>query len=177
MNGKYQQGSQDNPLDKLKRELGSKPITQFSERELFHPDGYASKVMDYINTSKERKVKITSVQLRKIFHEFKAIVDGLKRENDSRPSEAIEKAMGRLYRLYAILEYQTRREVLDKDFKEIMFKLFDNIEREVNKAKGEIEEAKKEGKEEREKDKEIKDKVIKVFDKGSRLFNGYGSLL
>jgi CRISPR/Cas system CSM-associated protein Csm2 small subunit len=37
--------------------------------------------------------------------------------------------MGRLYKLYAILEYQTKRGVLNEDFKDLMFKLFDNIER------------------------------------------------
>jgi len=171
MNGKNQQRDQMNPIEELIWKLENKAITEFTEKDIFHPKGHASKVMEYINNDKNTKhrVKITSVQLRRIFHEFKAIVDGLKRENDNRPIEAIEKAMGRLYRLYAILEYQTRREVLDRDFKEIMFKLFDNIEREVNKVKKEIEEAKKGGKEEREKDKEIKDKVIKVFDKAHDL--------
>jgi hypothetical protein len=61
--------------------------------------------MGYINNP-EQRVKITSVQLRRIFHEFKTIVDGLKKENkkemDADPNKAIEKAMGRLYRLYAI---------------------------------------------------------------------------
>jgi len=117
MNGKHQQGGQDNPLERLKQELRSREITQFSERELFHPDGYASKVMGM------KENKITSVQLRKIFHEFKAIVDGLKKGDN------LDKAMGRLYKLYAILEYQTKRGVLNEDFKDLMFKLFDNIER------------------------------------------------
>jgi len=170
MNGRYQQRDQMNPIEELIRKLEGrekedKPITDLlNDRDIFHPEGYASKVMEYINSEKHR-VKLTSVQLRKVFHEFKAIVDGLKRENDSRPNEAIERAMGRLYRLYAILEYQAERGVLDRDFKKLMFKLFDSIERDVKKAKREIEQAKKEGKEEREKDKEIKDKVVKVFDK------------
>ncbi len=167
--GEHQQMERMDPIEKLIRKLENEAITEFKEKEIFHPNGCASKVMEYINNSKERKVKITSVQLRRIFHEFKAIVDRLKKESDSHINEAIERAMGRLYRLYAILEYQTRREVLDKGFKEIMFKLFDNIEREVNKARREIEEAKKEGKEEREKDKEIKDKVIKIFEKAHDL--------
>jgi CRISPR/Cas system CSM-associated protein Csm2 small subunit len=188
MNGKNQQGGQENPLEKLicgehqqtERmnpiekliwKLENEAITDFKEKEIFHPDGCASKVMEYINNSnsKERRVKITSVQLRRIFHEFKAIVDRLKKESDSRLNEAIERAMGRLYRLYAILEYQTRREVLDKGFKEIMFKLFNNIEREVEKVKKEIEGAKNEEKEEGEKDKEIRDKVIKIFEKAHDL--------
>ena len=117
MNGKYQQGSQDNPLEKLKQELRNRAITQFSERELFHPDGYASAVV--------RKANVTAVQLRKVFQEFKAIVDMLRKEKE----KGLEKAMGRLYKLYAILEYQTKRGVLNEDFKDLMFKLFDNIER------------------------------------------------
>jgi len=117
MSGKPQQGGQDNPLEKLKQELRNRAITQFSEKEIFHPDGYASAVV--------RKANITAVQLRKVFQEFKAIVDVLRKEKEN----GLEKAMGRLYKLYAILEYQAERGVLDKNFKDLMFKLFDNIER------------------------------------------------
>jgi len=119
MNRAYQ-GRQDNPLEDLKQELSRKAISQFTEREIFHPEGYAKKVMEMM----ERKnINITAVQLRKVFQEFKAIVDGL--ENDKN----LENAMKSLYKLYAILEYQAKRGVLDKDFKELMFTLFDNIER------------------------------------------------
>jgi len=119
MNRAYQ-GRQDNPLEDLKQELSRKAISQFTEREIFHPKGYAKKVMEMM----ERKnINITAVQLRKVFQEFKAIVDGL--ENDKN----LENAMKSLYKLYAILEYQAKRGVLDKDFKELMFRLFDNIER------------------------------------------------
>lgn len=117
MNGKHQQGGQDNPLEKLKQELRNRAITQFSEKEIFHPDGYASAVV--------KKANITAVQLRKVFQEFKAIVDVLRKEKEN----GLEKAMGRLYKLYALLEYQAERGVLDKNFKDLMFKLFDNIER------------------------------------------------
>jgi CRISPR type III-A-associated protein Csm2 len=115
MNGRHQQGSQENPLEKLKRELKNRAITQFSERELFHPNGHARAVVKDAN--------ITAVQLRKVFQEFKAIVDGLRKDNN------LEKAMGRLYKLYALLEYQAERGVLDRNFKNLMFELFDNIER------------------------------------------------
>jgi CRISPR type III-A-associated protein Csm2 len=115
MNGRHQQGGQDNPLEKLKRELRNRAITQFSERELFHPNGHARAVVKDAN--------ITAVQLRKVFQEFKAIVDGLRKDNN------LEKAMGRLYKLYALLEYQAERGVLDKNFKNLMFELFDNIEK------------------------------------------------
>jgi CRISPR type III-A-associated protein Csm2 len=139
MNGKYQQGDQMNPIKELiqkleGREKGDKPITDLlNDRDIFHPEGYASKVMKYINNSKEQKVKITSVQLRRVFYEFKTIVNELKKEKkkemNADPNKAIEKAMGRLYRLYAILEYQTNRGVLNEDFKRLMFALFNNIER------------------------------------------------
>jgi Protein of unknown function (DUF310). len=117
MNGRNQQGGQENPLEKLKQELKNRAITQFSEKEIFHPDGYANAVV--------KKANITAVQLRKVFQEFKAIVDVLRKEKE----KGLEKAMGRLYKLYAILEYQTKRGVLNEDFKDLMFKLFDNIER------------------------------------------------
>jgi len=115
MNGRHQQGGQDNPLEKLKRELSNRAITQFSERELFHPKGHAKAVVKDAN--------ITAVQLRKVFQEFKAIVDGLRKDNN------LEKAMGRLYKLYALLEYQAERGVLDRNFKNLMFELFNNIEK------------------------------------------------
>jgi CRISPR type III-A-associated protein Csm2 len=139
MNGKYQQRNQMNPIKELIRKLEGrekedKPITDLlSDRDIFHPEGYASRVMEYINNSKEQKVKITSVQLRRVFYEFKTIVNELKKEKkkevNADPNKAIERAMGRLYRLYAILEYQTNRGVLNEDFKRLMFALFNNIER------------------------------------------------
>jgi CRISPR type III-A-associated protein Csm2 len=139
MNGKYQQRDQMNPIKELIRKLEGrekedKPITDLlNDRDIFHPEGYASRVMEYINNSKEQKVKITSVQLRRVFYEFKTIVNELKKEKkkevNADPNKAIERAMGRLYRLYAILEYQTKRGVLNEDFKRLMFALFNNIER------------------------------------------------
>jgi CRISPR type III-A-associated protein Csm2 len=138
MNEKYQQRDQMNPIKELIRKLEGrekedKPITDLlNDRDIFHPEGYASKVMEYINNP-EQRVKITSVQLRRIFYEFKTIVNELKKEKkkemDADPNKAIERAMGRLYRLYAILEYQTKRGVLNEDFKRLMFALFNNIER------------------------------------------------
>ena len=139
MNGKHQQKEQMNPIKELiwkleGREKEDKPITDLlNDRDIFHPEGYASKVIEYINNSKEQKVKITSVQLRRVFYEFKTIVNELKKEKkkemNADPNKAIERAMGRLYRLYAILEYQTNRGVLNEDFKKLMFALFNNIER------------------------------------------------
>jgi CRISPR type III-A-associated protein Csm2 len=157
MNGRYQQRDQMNPIEELIRKLEGrekedKPITDLlNDRDIFHPEGYASKVMEYIN--KNSRVKIASVQLRRVFYEFKAIVDDLRREKkkgkEDDLNKAIERAMGRLYRLYAILEYQTGRGVLNKDFKELIFKLFDSIERER----------------EEEKERKEKDRVIEAFKK------------
>jgi CRISPR type III-A-associated protein Csm2 len=160
----YQQRDQMDPIKELIRKLEgkeegeekkekTKSITELlSERDIFHPDGYASKVMKYI-ISKNNRVKITSVQLRRVFYEFKAIVDDLRREKkkgkEDDLNKTIERAMGRLYRLYAILEYQTGRGVLNRDFKELMFKLFDSIEREI----------------EEEKERKEKDKIIEAFEK------------
>ena len=115
MNGRPQQRDQTDHIKELVRKLENKAITDFTEREIFHPDGHAKAVVKDAN--------ITAVQLRKVFQEFKAIVDGLRKDNN------LEKAMGRLYKLYALLEYQAERGVLDKDFKDLIFKLFDNIER------------------------------------------------
>jgi hypothetical protein len=115
MNGRNQQRDQTDHIKELIRKLESKAITDFTEREIFPPNGHASKVV--------KEAGVSSVQLRKVFQEFKAIVDGLRKDNN------LEKAMGRLYKLYALLEYQAERGVLDKNFKNLMFELFDNIER------------------------------------------------
>jgi CRISPR type III-A-associated protein Csm2 len=115
MNGRHQQRDQTDHIKELIRKLENKAITDFTEREIFHPDGHARAVVKDAN--------ITAVQLRKVFQEFKAIVDGLRKDNN------LEKAMGRLYKLYALLEYQAERGVLDRNFKNLMFELFDNIER------------------------------------------------
>jgi len=117
MNGRHQQRDQTDHIKELIRKLENKAITDFTEREIFHPNGHARAVVKDAN--------ITAVQLRKVFQEFKAIVDVLRKEKEN----GLEKAMGRLYKLYAILEYQTKRGVLNEDFKDLMFKLFDNIER------------------------------------------------
>ncbi len=103
-------------VKKLKEKLSNESIAEFSEKDIFHPEeGYVKKAIEDIN--------ITAVQLRKVFQEFKVIVDGLKKD------ESVDRALARLYKLYALLEYQAERGVLDKDFKELMFRLFDNIER------------------------------------------------
>jgi CRISPR type III-A-associated protein Csm2 len=115
MNGRHQQRDQTDHIKELIRKLENKAITDFTEREIFHPNGHARAVVKDAN--------ITAVQLRKVFQEFKAIVDGLRKDNN------LEKAMGRLYKLYALLEYQAERGVLDRNFKNLMFELFDNIER------------------------------------------------
>jgi len=113
------QGRQNKPLENLKQELSKIEISQLTEKEIFHPEGYAKRVVEKIN--------ITAVQLRKVFQEFKAIVDDLKN------GDKIEKAKAKLYKLYAILEYQAKRGVLDENFKEIMFMLFDKVEKSGSK--------------------------------------------
>jgi hypothetical protein len=105
MNGKTQQRNQEDPLRELREEIEKKPITKFTDKEIFHRNGHASRVA--------KKADVSSVQLRKVFQEFKAIVDVLKKEKEN----GLEKAMGRLYKLYALLEYQAERGVLDKDSK------------------------------------------------------------
>ncbi len=120
MNRIHQQRNQENPLIELIREIENKPITEFDERDIFHPEGHASKLAEIAD--------ISAVQLRKVFQEFKAIVDKLKKEKQGDPNEAIRRAMGRLYKLYAVLEYQTNRKVIRDYFKNYMFALFNNIE-------------------------------------------------
>ncbi|MFZ8831728.1 MAG: type III-A CRISPR-associated protein Csm2 [Thermodesulfobacteriaceae bacterium] len=94
-----------------------KGLKQFDLGELIKPNKYAHK----ISTS----LKLTRVQLRKIFTEFKTAYEMYKKGKDQYQIKA------RLYRLYPILQYQVNRNVIDNDFKELMWVILDSLDKDL----------------------------------------------
>ena len=105
--------------DKLRDFINSirkNPLSNFSVSELVKPDGYAASIAG--------QLKITRVQLRKIYSELKYICDRVKETGSLE-----EDTKTKLYMLYPILEYQKNRKVVDGRFVELMFALIDNLDR------------------------------------------------
>ncbi len=63
-------------IQKLLNELKNKNLGDFSLKDLLTPDGYAERVV--------KEAKLTRVQLRKIYAEFKRLEDMKKRKEKKR---------------------------------------------------------------------------------------------
>ena len=101
-------------IQKLLNELKNKNLGDFSLKDLLTPDGYAERVV--------KEAKLTRVQLRKNYAEFKRLEDMKKRK------EKDEVIKMEIYKLYPILQYQANRGLIDEDFKKLMFKILDGLE-------------------------------------------------
>ena len=116
-------GTEDSSGDKLKElidKLRNSAIANIPTYELVKPDGYASKIAG--------QLKITRVQLRKIYSELKYIF-----ERVSSVGRLEEDTRTKLYMLYPILEYQKNRGVIDGRFVNLMYALIENLERNETK--------------------------------------------
>ncbi len=87
-------------LNKLKALGGD--MSKLDDREIFHPEGYASKIVENLN--------LKGVQLRRFYSEIRNIYDRLQ-EGKKR-----EELRYHLYKLYAITQYQENRGVIRKEF-------------------------------------------------------------
>lgn len=110
-------GVVDEFLQKL-RELGG-DLTKIKDRDIFHPEGYASKIVD--------ELKLKGVQLRRFYSEIRGIYDGLL---DGRGERELRY---RLYKLYAITQYQENRGVIQRDFGKLFRSILDSLERNFSK--------------------------------------------
>ncbi|HID66474.1 MAG TPA: type III-A CRISPR-associated protein Csm2 [Aquificaceae bacterium] len=110
-----------NVAEELKRLIQNNPIGEIDLKDLLKPRGYAYRVA--------HELKITKVQVRKIYAEFKGIYESLKRNG----WKFDEEILTRLYMLYPIIEYQKNRRVLDKSFADLITALIENIEKFPNK--------------------------------------------
>ena len=87
-------------------------IVSLNLKELLIPQGYAQKI---VLENQKGESKLTRVQLRKIFNEFK---------NIEKKKNKIE-----IYKLYYILEYQANRKLISHKFKELLWTLLDELEK------------------------------------------------
>ena len=99
---------------KLEKELGG-DLSKLDDRDIFHPDGYASKIV--------KNLELGGVQLRRFYSEIRNIYDRLQ---EGKKKEELKYY---LYRLYAITQYQENRKVIDKEFARLIRSILNSIEK------------------------------------------------
>lgn len=115
-----EKGIKEGKIDLLKREIETKGgIGNIEKKDLLKPDGYAKQIAE--------EAKLTKVQLRKIFAEFKWIKERCDKGGDE------EEIKMRIYRLYPLLQYQVNRGVIKNDFKNLLFTILDDLEKDLKK--------------------------------------------
>jgi len=111
-------------ISALLNELNQKEIGDINLKDLIGPGRYAEQIVD--------EAKLTRVQLRKIFAEFKNVFN--KFENREKP----EKIQINLYKLYPLLKYQQNRKLIkNKDFIRLLFKILDQLDESLKKPENE----------------------------------------
>ncbi len=100
-------------INKLKSLGGD--ISRLDDRDIFHPEGYASKIVENLG--------LKGVQLRRFYSEIRNIYDRLQ---EGKKKEELKYY---LYRLYAIAQYQENRGVIKKDFGNLVRSILDSIEK------------------------------------------------
>ena len=111
-------------ISALLNELNQKEIGDIKLKDLIGPGRYAEQIED--------EAKLTRVQLRKIFAEFKNVFN--KFENREKP----EKIQINLYKLYPLLKYQQNRKLIrNKDFIRLLFKILDQLDESLKKPENE----------------------------------------
>ncbi|MEJ7621310.1 MAG: type III-A CRISPR-associated protein Csm2 [Aquificaceae bacterium] len=100
-------------INKLKSLGGD--ISRLDDRDIFHPEGYASKIVENLG--------LKGVQLRRFYSEIRNIYDRLQ---EGKKKEELKYY---LYRLYAITQYQENRGVIKRDFGNLVRSILDSIEK------------------------------------------------
>ncbi|MEZ0361454.1 MAG: type III-A CRISPR-associated protein Csm2 [Hydrogenobacter sp.] len=145
MNGRHQQqgrpqqgqqGKRDDEYpftNELISKLKTEHITNIKGRNIFHPDGYAKNIVE--------ELELKGVQLRRFYMELKNIQEIMKSYEKDKSKEDgdvdsgnkkdvdIDYVKYRLYKLYAIINYQAKRKVIKPEFAELLTVILDNIER------------------------------------------------
>jgi len=96
----------------LIRELKNKPIREIPLYKLVKYEEYAHRIA--------HELKISRVQLRRVYSELKHILKAKK---------ITEVNISKLYMLYPILAYQKERGVVGEEFVNLMYALLENIEK------------------------------------------------
>lgn len=94
------------------------PIARIGLKDLVGPDGYAKSIA--------KSLKVSRVQMRKIYNEFKQVFGKVRQ----RKEEALrDDDMNRLYMLFPILEYQKNRRLINEKLADLMNALIENVDR------------------------------------------------
>jgi CRISPR/Cas system CSM-associated protein Csm2 small subunit len=106
---------------KLTHEIKEKNgLCNFDLYELLKPNGYAQQVIKE-NTQKRDEIKLTRVQLRKLFYELKYAYDVYKKNKEKEKVKII------LYKLYPLVQYQVNRKLMGEDFKNLIWAILDTL--------------------------------------------------
>lgn len=104
-------------ISKIKEKGG---IGKIEKRDLLRPEGYAAQIA--------KEAKLTRVQLRKIFAEFKWI----KERYDKDKGRTKDEILMRIYKLYPLIQYQKNRNLINEPFKNLLFTILDNLEEKLD---------------------------------------------
>ncbi len=105
-------------VNDLIRKLKEGPIARIGLKDLVGPDGYAKNIA--------RSLKVSRVQMRKIYNEFKQVFSKVRQ---GKKESLEEKDMNRLYMLFPILEYQRNRKLISEKLADLMNALIENVDR------------------------------------------------
>ena len=107
-------------VNDLIRKLKEGPIARIGLKDLVGPDGYAKNIA--------RSLKVSRVQMRRVYNEFKQAFSKVKRKKQE---SLKEEDMNRLYMLFPILEYQKNRKppLIDEKLADLMNALIENVDR------------------------------------------------
>ena len=105
-------------VNDLIRKLKEGPIARIGLKDLVGPDGYAKNIA--------RSLKVSRVQMRRVYNEFKQAFSKVKRKKQE---SLKEEDMNRLYMLFPFLEYQKNRKLMDERLTNLMNALIENVDR------------------------------------------------
>ncbi len=105
-------------VNDLIRKLKKGPIARIGLKDLVGPDGYAKNIAG--------SLKVSRVQMRRVYNEFKQAFSKVKRKKQE---SLKEEDMNRLYMLFPFLEYQKNRKLMDERLTNLMNALIENVDR------------------------------------------------
>ena len=107
-------------IERLKKE----GIGKIEKKDLLKPEGYAAKI--------SQELKLSRVQLRKVFSEFKIIKEKYEKYKQSKDTKIKQDIEIKIFKLYPMLQYQENRGVIDKRFKDMIFQILENLEKNLD---------------------------------------------
>lgn len=114
------QEEMNDPVNEFMQKLKNlnNDLSKIEDRDIFHPQGYAKKIVVSLG--------LEGVQLRRFYFEIRSIYERMQ-ENKN-----INELLYRLYRLYAITQYQENRGVIKPHFGKLIRAILDSLEKNFN---------------------------------------------